>query len=145
MVNIMLLVWSAFWRPSLIALLSVCFSVCIFSLSFRWKCCWSLSGKQHKPASSRGISAEWFLLSHFECGRSLSHAYNSVPRQMCARHSPILTAHLLGQTKTYFSDMLPITGRQNSVKTYSIFSPEDEPSFHCLFDWKQMWNKVYHK
>lgn len=61
-------------------------SVFFFSLSFRWKCCWSLSRKHHKPASSRGFSAEWFLLFHFECGRRLSHAYNSVPRQMCARH-----------------------------------------------------------
>lgn len=146
MVNIPILSELAFGRPSLIALLSVHFLECIFSLSLsEKKCCGSLSWKQHKPASSRGFSAEWFLLFHFECGRRLSHAYNSVPRQMCARHSPILTAHLLGQAKTYFSDLLPITGRQNNFETYSIFSPEDEPCFHCLFDWKQMWNNVYHK
>lgn len=112
MANITILSGLGFGRLSLIALLSVHFSVCIFLLSFRSKCCWSLSGKHHKPASRRGFSAEWFLLSHFECGRSLSHAYNSVLRQMCARHSPILTAHLQGQEKTYFSDLLPITGRQ---------------------------------
>lgn len=26
-----------------------------------------------------------------------------------------------------------------------FFSPEVEPSFHCLLDSEQMWNKVYHK
>lgn len=77
--------------------------------------------------------AEVFLqndfCSHFEFGRSLSHAYNSVPRQMCARCSSILTAHVLRQAKTYFSDLLPITGRQNSFETYSIFSQRMNQDF----------------
>lgn len=91
-----------FGRLSLIALLSVCFSLCVFSLFFRSKCCWSVSQKLYKPASSRGISVERFLFPHSECGRSLSHADNSVPRQMCASHFPNPDSPFTGTSKDLF-------------------------------------------